>query len=329
MRRREFMTLLGGAAVAWPQVARAQQLRRVPRLGVLMSFSESDPEAQSWVRALLQGLKELNWTDGRNIQMDVRFGAGDASRRPTLAKELVESIPDVIVTGGTPAITAISHETRNIPIVFVHIADPVELGLLENYSRPGGNITGFTLFEFTVGQKWLQLLQEISPKVSQVTILLDTQNPSWPQYLHAIESAAPSLNVQLKKAGMHDAADVKRAITALATEPNAGLIVLPSPASQLHRELIIGLVARYRLPAIYPYRFHATSGGLISYGVDLADCYHRAASYVDRILKGEQPGELPVQVPTKFELVINMKTAKALGLTVPPDILAIADEVIE
>jgi len=185
MRRREFMTLLGGAAVAWPHVARAQQLRRVPRLGVLMSFSESDPEAQSWVRALLQGLKELNWTDGRNIQMDVRFGAGDASRRPTLAKELVESIPDVIVTGGTPAITAISHETRNIPIVFVHIADPVELGLLENYSRPGGNITGFTLFEFTVGQKWLQLLQEISPKVSQVTILLDTQNPSWPQYLHA------------------------------------------------------------------------------------------------------------------------------------------------
>jgi putative tryptophan/tyrosine transport system substrate-binding protein len=329
MKRREFITLLGGAATAWPLAASAQQPNRMRRIGVLMSFPESDSEAQSWVGALLQGLREFNWTDGSNVRIDVRFGAGDASRRSVLARELIESAPDVIVTGGTPAITAVSHETRSVPTIFVQIADPVELGLFANYAHPGGNITGFTIFEFTIGGKWLEILREVAPSVNRVTALLDTENPSWPAYLHAIEPAAASLGVPLTKAGMHEAAEIERAIRAIAIEPNGGLIVLPSPASLVHRELIIGLADRYQLPAVYPYRFHATSGGLISYGVDLVDCYRRAASYVDRVLRGEKPGELPVQAPTKFELVINLKTAKALGLTVPPLLLATADEVIE
>jgi putative tryptophan/tyrosine transport system substrate-binding protein len=328
MKRRKFITLLAGAAT-WPLVARAQQTSRMRRIGVLMSFPEGDSEAQSWVGALLQGLRELNWTDGPNVRIDVRFGAGDASRRSTLARELIESAPDVIVTGGTPAITAVSHETRSVPTVFVQIADPVELGLFASYAHPGGNITGFTIFEFTIGAKWLEMLREVAPGVNRVTVLLDTENPSWPAYLHAIEPAAASLGVPLTKAGMHEAGEIERAIKAIAVEPNGGLIVLPSPASQVHRELIIGLAAHHQLPAVYPYRFHSKSGGLISYGVDLADCYHRAASYVDRVLRGEKPGELPVQAPTKFELVINLKTAKALGLAVPPGLLAIADEVIE
>jgi putative tryptophan/tyrosine transport system substrate-binding protein len=328
MKRREFITIVGGAA-AWPLSGRAQQPDRMRRIGVLMSFTEADPEARSWVEALLQGLREFNWIDGRNVRIEVVFGAGDANRRSNLASELVNSNPDVIVTGGTPAIAAISRATRIVPTIFVQIADPVELGLFDNYAHPGGNISGFTIFEFSIGGKWLEILREVSPSISRATVLLDTENPSWPAYLRAIEPAAASLGIQLTKAGMHEAAEIERAISTNAIEPNGGLIVLPSPASQSHRELIIGLAARYRLPAVYPYRFHATTGGLISYGVDLGDCYHRAASYVDRVLRGEKLAELPVQAPTKFELIINLKTAKALGLTVPTSLLATADEVIE
>jgi putative ABC transport system substrate-binding protein len=302
MKRRDFITLLGGSAAAWPLAARAQQSRRVRRISVLMSFPEGDPDAQSWVEALLQGLRELNWTDGPNVRIDVRFGAGEASHRSRPARELVQSAPDVIVTGGTPAITAVSHETHVVPTVFVQIADPVQLDLFGSYANPGGNITGFTMFDFTIGSKWLGMLREVAPNVNKVTVLLDMENPSWPAYFHAIEIAAASLGVPLTKAGIHDADKIEPALKATSIERNGGLIVLPSPASQVHRELIIGLAARYQLPAVYPYRFHAMSGGLISYGVDLADCYRRSASYVDRILRGENPGNLPVQAPTKIRI---------------------------
>jgi putative ABC transport system substrate-binding protein len=329
MKRREFIVGLGGTVATWPSAARAQQPIRLRRIGVLMSFAESDSEAQAWVKALLQGLAELNWTDGRNARIDVHFGAGDESRRSTLARELVASNPDVIVTGGTPATTGIWRQTHIVPTVFVQIADPVELGLFDSFAHPGGNITGFTIFEYKVGEKWLQLLREVAPGFARIAVLLDTENPSWPLYVRAIESAAASFGVQMTKAPMHEAAEIERALGTFALKPDGALIVLPSPASQFHRELIIELAAQYRLPAIYPYRFHAASGGLISYGVDLADLYRRAASYVDRVLRGENPGELPVQAPTKYELVINLKTAKALGLDVPRPLLVFAEEVID
>ena len=329
MRRREFIVGLAGTAATWPPAALAQQPNRLQRISVLMSFAESDSEAQSWVRALLQGLAELNWIDGRNVRIDVHFGAGDESRRSTLARDLVASNPEVIVTGGTPATAGIWRQTHAVPTIFVQIADPVALGLFDSFAHPGGNVTGFTIFEYKMGEKWLQVLREIAPDFTRIAVLLDTENPSWPLYVRAIEPAAASLGLQMTKATMHEAAEIERALSAFVLKPDGALIVLPSPASQFHRELIIGLAARYRLPAIYPYRFHAASGGLISYGVNVADLYHRAASYVDRVLRGENPGELPVQAPTKYELVINLKTAKALGLNIPRTLLVFADEVID
>jgi putative ABC transport system substrate-binding protein len=315
-------------ATTWPFAARAQQGEQVRRIAFLTSISQNDPEGRSWIMALTQRLQELGWTDGRNVRIDYRFGDADATRLPRLAKELIELRPDVIFAAATPVATAMRQQTLSIPIVFVQVPDPVSAGFVTNLARPNGNITGFTNFEFSIGGKWLQVIKECEPGVSRVLVVFDPANPSWAAYLRTIEAAAPSFRVQLKPAGVRDPAEIEHSIAAFAREPNGAVVVLPSPVTVQHREAIIATAARHRLPAVYPYRFFTANGGLISYGVDVSDLYKRAASYVDRILKGEKPAELPVQQPTKFELVINLKTAKALGLTVPLTLQA-AGEVIE
>jgi putative ABC transport system substrate-binding protein len=329
MQRREFITLLGGAAVAWPLAAHAQQSDRIRRIGYVTSDAESDPEPQLLVAAFRKGLEELGWTDGRNIRIDYRFGGGDAALVPKLAKELIELRPDVIVAATTPAATAVRQQTLSIPIVFVQVPDPVAAGFVTNLARPDGNITGFTNFEFSIGGRWLQAIKECAPGVSRVAVVFDPANPSWAAYLRTIEAAAPSFSVHLTPAGVRDAAEIETYIAAFAREPNGALVVLPGPVNTQHRETIIAMAARHRLPAVYPYRFFVTNGGLVSYGVDVRDLYKQAASYVDRLLKGAKPADLPVVLPTKFELVINLKTAKTLGLTIPPTLLTSADEVIE
>jgi putative tryptophan/tyrosine transport system substrate-binding protein len=328
MRRRQFINLLGGAA-AWPLAARAQRPDQLRRIGFVASTAESDPEEKLLVAAFRKGLEELGWTDGRNVQIDYRFGRGDALLMPKLAKELVELRPEVIVAASTVAATAVRQQTLSIPIVFVQVPDPVAAGFVTNLARPEGNITGFTNFEFSIGGKWLEVIKEYAPGVSRVAVVFDPANPSWAAYLRTIEAAAPSFSVHLTPAGVRDAAEIETSITAFAREPNGALVVLPGPAITRHRGPIIAIAARHRLPAIYPYRLFVTNGGLMSYGGDVADLYNQAASYVDRVLKGAKPADLPVQLPTKFELVINLKTAKALGLTVPPTLLARAGEVIE
>jgi putative ABC transport system substrate-binding protein len=329
MRRREFITLLGGAAEAWPLAARAQQPDRLRRIGFVTVNDESDPEPQLLVAAFRKGLEEFGWTDGRNIRIDYRFGGGDATLMPKLAKELVELRPDMIVAATTTAATAVRQLTLSIPIVFVQVPDPVAAGFVTNLARPDGNITGFTNFEFSIGGRWLQVIKECAPGVSRVAVVFDPANPAWAAYMRTIETAAPSFNVHLTPAGVRDAAEIETNFTAFAREPNGALVVLPSPVNTQQRETIIAMAARHRLPAVYPYRYFVTNGGLMSYGVDLPDLYKQAASYVDRLLKGAKPADLPVQLPTKFEFIINLKTAKALGLTVPPTLLATADEVIE
>jgi putative ABC transport system substrate-binding protein len=329
MRRREFITLLGGAAAAWPVVGRAQQPDRLRRIGFVTVTAESDSETQLLVAAFRKGLEEFGWTDGRNFRIDYRFGGGDAALMPKLAKELVELRPDVIVAATTTAATAVRQLTLSIPIVFVQVPDPVAAGFVTNLARPDGNITGFTNFEFSIGGRWLQVIKECAPGVSRVAVVFDPANPAWAAYLRTIETAAPSFNVHLTPAGVRDAAEIETNFTAFAREPNGALVVLPSPVATQQRETIIAMAARHRLPAVYPYRYFVTNGGLMSYGVDLPDLYKQAASYVDRLLKGAKPADLPVQLPTKFEFIINLKTAKALGLTVPSSLLATADEVIE
>jgi len=327
LERREFITLLGGAA-AWPLAARAQQ-ERMRRIGVLMSLSESDSEARAWVIALKEGLQRLGWEQDRNVRIDYRWGAGDDQRLRTYAAELVGMAPDVIFAGVTPALAALHRETRSLPIVFVQVSDPVKLGFVASLAQPGGNMTGFATFEHPIGGKWLELLKDSAPGRTRVAVIFDSQVRSQPPYLQAIEAAAPSFGVQLTLADVHNAAEIERAIDAFAQQPNGALLVVPNPLTILERDRIIALAARHRLPAVYPYRFFAGGGGLMSYGIDLADQYRRAASYVDLILKGAKPGDLPVQLSAKFELVVNLKTAKALGLTIPEPFLQHADEVIE
>jgi putative ABC transport system substrate-binding protein len=327
MRRRKFITMLGGA-VAWPAVTRAQQPERMRRIGFLTPNAETAPETQTWIKEFTQRLTELGWTSGGNIRIDYRFGNADV---PLLAaaNELIESRPDVVLAVGTPGAAALRQRTLSIPIVFVQVADPVAGGFVTNLARPEGNITGFTNFEFSIGGKWLSLLKECAPSVVRIAVVFEPANPTWAAFLRTIEAAAPSFGVQLTPAGVRDAAEIDQRIVAFAREPNGALVVLPTPVTIKDRESIITAAARHRLPAIYPYGFFTADGGLMSYGVDVSDMYRRAASYVDRILRGSKVADLPVQQPTRYALTINLKTAKTLGLTVPQTLQAAADAVIE
>lgn len=330
MRRRELITLLGGAAAAWPLAARAQQLERVRRIGVLMVDAESDPEGQSHAKALRDGLKQLGWTEGSNLKIDYRW-AGDAGLILTFAKELVELRPDVILARSTPATAVLKAETRTIPIVFTTVSDPIGSGFVANLAHPGGNITGFTNFESSISGKWLGLLKEIAPRITQVGAMYNPETaPYAPYYVRLLEVAAKSFSVEPISVVVRNDADIERVIARLASESNGGLIVLPDAfTTSIHRKQIIEQAARHHVPAVYPYGFIAVEGGLMSYGIDVTNLYQRAASYIDRIFHGTKPSDLPVQQPTKFELIINLKTANALGLTVPPTLLTRADEVIE
>jgi putative ABC transport system substrate-binding protein len=331
MRRRQFITLLGGAAAAWPIAARAQQRERMRRIGVLMNFAAEDSAAQPRLTAFLQGLAQLNWTEGRNTRIDVRWVFGDAERKRRHIVELIATAPDVIVAVGSSTVGPVLQATRSVPIVFVQIADPVGGGFVESLARPGGNATGFANFEYGIGGKWLELLKEIAPGVKRAAVLRNLATAAGPGQFGAIQAVAPSLGVEVRPVNMRgeqeDAGQVERALAAFAQGPNGGLIVTGGPA--VGRSVIIPLAARHRLPAIYPDRVYVADGGLIAYGPDRIEQFRQAAGYVDRILKGEKPADLPVQAPTKYELVINLKTAKALDLTVPDTVLARADEVIE
>jgi putative ABC transport system substrate-binding protein len=328
MRRRDFITLLG-TAVAWPVAARAQQREQMRRIGVLMNLGSDDAEGQARNAAFLQGLQELGWTVGRNVRIEYRWGAGDAELFRRHGLELVALAPDVILAGGGAVVPSLLQATRTIPIVFTLTPDPVGAGFVESLARPGGNATGFTIFEYGISGKWLELLKEIAPHVTRAAVIRDPAIAAGLGLWGAIQSVAPSLGVELRPLGVRDAGEIERVVTAFARSSNGGLIVTGSSLATVHRELITTLAARYRLPAVYPQRSFVTVGGLISYGPDSIDPYRQAAGYVDRILKGEKPADLPVQAPTKYELVINLKTAKALGLDVPPTLLARADEVIE
>jgi putative ABC transport system substrate-binding protein len=328
MQRREFITLLGGAA-AWPIAARAQQTERVRRVGVLMSLAADDPESLARLTAFLQRLQELDWTDGRNIRIDYRWAAGDAERSRRYSAELVALAPDVILAAGSVGLEALQQATRTVPIVFVHVADPVGGGFVNSLARPGGNATGFSQFEYGVIGKLLELLKEIAPGVTRVAVIRDPTISAGAGQFGAIQTAAPSFGVEVSPVNMRDAGEIERAIAGFALAANGGLILTAGPLASIHRELIVTLAARHKLPAIYFERYFVMGGGLISYGPHLVDQYQRAAGYVDRILKGEKPADLPVQAPTKYELIINLKTAKTLGINVPPSLLARADEVIE
>jgi putative ABC transport system substrate-binding protein len=329
MRRREFITLLAGAAAAWPLAARAQPRERMRRIGVLMTLAADDPEGQARLTAFVQGLQELGWTDGRNVQIDYRWPAGDAERIRRYAAELAALAPDIILAGGGAVVPSLLQATRAIPIVFTQTPDPVGAGFVESLARPGGNVTGFMLYEYGIGAKWLELLKEIAPHVTRAAVIRDAAIASGIGQWGAIQTAAPSFGVELRPVDVRDASEIERAIAAFARSPNGGLIVAASTLAVVHRDLIVTLAARHKLPAVYPSRFFVRSGGLIFYGPDSVEPHRRAAGYVDRILKGEKPADLPVQAPTKYELVINLKTAKALGLEVPTTVLARADEVIE
>jgi putative tryptophan/tyrosine transport system substrate-binding protein len=325
MRRREFISLLGGTVAAWPLAARAQQMRRI---GVLMAINTDDPEAQARIAALVGSLQQLGWAVGKNIQVDYRLAA-DADTLRKYAAELVALAPDVILAQSSTAIAPLLQATRTVPIVFTIVVDPVGAGYVDSLARPGGNATGFTVFEYAIGGKWLELLKEIAPRVTRVAVLREAAIAAGPAQFGAAQSVAPSLGMELRPVDTRDAGEIERAITAFSRGSNGGLIVTGGPSATGHRNLIVALAAQYRLPAVYFNRFFVTAGGLISYGPDYVDQFRQAASYVDRILKGEKPGDLPVQAPTKYQLVINLKTAKELGLTVPPSLLARADEVIE
>jgi putative tryptophan/tyrosine transport system substrate-binding protein len=328
MRRREFMTVLGGAAIGWPLAARAQG-ERMRRIGVLMGIAESDPARQSFVTAFTEALQELGWSSGRNIHIEYRWGAGDAERIRDFARELVEMQLDLIVGHTTPVVAALKAQTRTIPIVFTQVSDPVGSGFIDGFAKPGGNITGFTNLESSMGSKLEELLKEVAPTITRVAVMFnpDTAPDHGTYFLRPVEAAAPSLHVEVIPAPVHNDAEIESAITTLV--PGTGLIVMPDIFILAHREQILALADRHRLPAAYAYRLFAANGGLLSYGTDLTDLFRRAARYVDRILTGTKPAELPVQQPTKFQLVINLKTAKTLGLNVPLSLQAGADEVIE
>jgi putative ABC transport system substrate-binding protein len=330
MRRREFMALIGGAAAAWPLAAIAQHRDRVRLIGWLWSLAAPDPEFKRNAAAIQQALQDLGWVEGRNVKIESRFTGGDADRLKMAAQEIVELQPDLILVGSTPALAALHRATPAIPIVFVMVSDPVGGGFVRSFANPGGNITGFTSLEFTMGGKWLELLKDIAPSLARVALLFNLETaPYAGHFLAAIKSAAAALAVTPVEAPIRSAAEIEHTIVGFARSPNGGLIVLPDITAVRNRDLIVGLTARHRLPAIYPFRHFVPGGGLMSYGVDPLDLYRRAASYIDRILRGANPGDLPVQAPTKFQLVLNLKTAKVLGLEVPPVLFARADEVIE
>jgi putative tryptophan/tyrosine transport system substrate-binding protein len=329
MRRRDFITLLGMAALARPLKARAQQGGGMRRIGVLFGLTESDPETRDRMEALQEGLEKLGWTPGRNIEMDYRFGGGDGERLRAHAAELVRRKPDVLMASATTALAALRQATSELPIVFAQVTDPVGAGIVARLARPGGNITGFTQHEYSLGVKWLELLKELAPRVKRVAVIYDADNPAAAGYLATITSSAATFQVQLTSFAVRDTAEIERAIGATAADADAGIIVLPGSAPSARRDRIIALAAQHRLPAVFAFRYWVVSGGLASYGIDNIDLYRRAATYIDRILKGEKAAELPVQHATKFHLAINLKTAKALGLDPPITLLARTDEVIE
>ena len=323
------MVLLGGAATAWPLVVRAQQPERMRRVGVLMNQAANDPEGQARVAAFLQGLQQLGWTEGRNIRIEYRWSAGNDADNHKNAAELVALAPDVIFASGTATVGPALQASRTVPIVFVVVADPVGAGFVDSLARPGGNVTGFAAAEYGMSAKWLEQLKEIAPGMTRVGVLRDPTQGAGTGQFGAIQTAAPSFKLEVSPINVRDAPEIERGVTAFARSGNGGLIVTTSALAAFHRDLITTLAARHNLPAFYFARYFVTGGGLISYGPNYPDQYRRGAGYVDRILKGEKPADLPVQAPTEYELVINLKTAKALGLTVPPSLLARATEVIE
>jgi len=329
MRRRDFITLLGGAAAAWPIAARAQQREQIRRVGVQMNLAEGDPEGREYLDAFVGRLAELGWSVGRNLRIDYRSTLGNAARIRATATELLSLAPDVILTVGASQVWPLQQLSDSIPIVFVQIADPVGAGFVDSLSRPGRNATGFTVFDYGISAKWLDLLKELEPRLKRVALLRDAANPSGTGLFGALQSAASPLGIEATPIGLRDAGEIERGIGAFARGANGGLIVTPNSGSLVHREQIIALAAKHRLPAVYPFAYFVSDGGLAAYGPDPIDQYRQAAGYVDRILRGEKPADLPVQNPVKFNFLINMKTARALGLTVPPTMLAIADEVIE
>jgi putative tryptophan/tyrosine transport system substrate-binding protein len=330
MRRRDLVALLGSTAIAWPLVARAQQPSQMRRIGVLSLLAETDAEAQVDDAAFRKRLTDLGWTDGRNIRVDCRWGAGNVGRVQMFAKELVGLNPDVLVSLFTPSTAALQSETKTVPIVFAMVSDPLGSGFVASFARPGGNITGFVNLEASLSGKWLELMHRIAPSVSRVAMLFNPQSEPYARYyLDTFHAGAAALSVMAIEAPFHDAVEIESAMTNLGSNSDSGLVVMPGTSTWVHRELICALAARFRLPAIYPFRYFTTSGGLLSYGIDSSDLLRGAASYVDRILRGAKVNELPVQLPTKFELVINRKTADTLGITIPDGLLAAADEVID
>ena len=328
MRRREFITLLGGAAAAWPVAARAQQGSRMRRIGVLVGTAEGDAETKARLAAFRQGLERLGWSEGRNVRIEYRFAANNPDQYQPLAKELVSLQPDVFLAYATPVAAAFQRESRTIPIVFVSVSDPIGSGLVASLARPGGNLTGLLLYEEGIAGKWLAMLKEIAPGLSHAALIANPKRAPYDYFVRSAKSVAPSLAIELAPTPVENAADIERVIASFAREPNGGLVVLPGTPVE-NRDLVIALAARHRLPAVYPFRFFVAAGGLMSYGTDFFDQSRQAASYVDRILRGANAADLPVQAPTKYETVLNLETAKALGLEVPPSLLLRADEVIE
>ena len=329
MRRRELIRILGGVA-AWPLAVRAQQVERIRRIGVLMQYTESDPEGRIRASALSQGLQKLGWKEGLNLRIDHRWAGGDRDRFRLLAADLVKLKNEVVVAVSTPAVKALQQELMTVPIVFTQVSDPLGQGIVKSLARPGNAVTGFTNYDRAMGGKWLELLKEVAPTVTRAAVVFNPQTaPYTALYMHSIEAAAPSIAAKVSTIQVHDDAEIETALTAFAREPGGGLIVMTDAFTSVHRKQIIALAARFALPAIYPYRYYIIDGGLMSYGVDQIDQIRGAAVYVDRILKGERPGDLPVQAPTRFQLVINQKTAKTLGLKISESFLLRADEVIE
>jgi putative ABC transport system substrate-binding protein len=328
MRRREFIRLLGVAAATWPLVAHPQEAENTRRVGVLIGVAQ-DAQGQARLAAFRNGMQDLGWSEGRNIRFDIRFSEGDSNRARAYAAELIALAPDAILANTAAVVSALQQQTKTIPIVFVQVLDPVSSGFVGSLARPGGNITGFSGFDFSLGAKWLELLKDVAPNVTKVGVLRDPTIPRGSGTLGAIQAVASSLKIELVVLDVREAVSIERGLAAFAGVPNRGMIVAANPGASVHLKLIVALAARYRLPTVFQYRYFVTSGGLISYGTDNLAEWKRAATYMDRILKGEKPAELPVQQPTKYEMVINLKTAKALGLEVPPTLLARADEVIE
>ena len=329
MKRRQFITLLGGAAAAWPIAARAQQPDRVRRVGVLIDLTEDDPEMKSRLVAFRGGLERRGWSEGRNVHIDIRSAAGNADQHRPLAKELLALQPDVILAHSTHVTEALQQENRTVPIVFVTVSDPIGSGFIASFARPGGNLTGMLFYEEGIAGKWLAMLKEIAPHLARAALIANPKTTPYDYFLRSAKAVASSLAIELVPSHVETAADIERAIVTFARVPDGGLVLPPDSTTSLHRDLIIELAARHRLPAVYPARFFVAAGGLMSYATDQVDMFRRAASYVDRILRGDKPADLPVQTPTRYETAVNLKTAKALSLTVPPNLLLAADEVIE